>query len=254
MHIRVILGLALLFGGGLSPAIASAESPEKELTFDNAEMEVWKHSSKTSTEHYNKLVTGVLAGKEDVAIKMYALRSYYPKTPHYDPFAKSLLDKMTLYAYMIDISDDIIEVNEAADKYRNLVNEHMANIDVIDYALMLSRLDVRFGDAVFLEEVRDAIRNTWDIDLKKDGSSPDRAFRVVTYGEETYLLEKLGVKVESSEIYEVGRNFYNVHEVSSEEEGNYQLFFNVTQPIRNVSMMRSIREKENNSYIPLQYK
>ena len=226
------------------------ESPD-ESSVSRAEVGKWRSASRKLTPLYERFVRDIRLGKEDVSARMTTLRSYYSFTPYYDPFSKDLIDEMTGYAYIVDTSEDRAEVNSALSKYRDLVYRHVAHLGVVSYALTLSRVDVRFGDEAFLRKVRDSIRNIWS-GMPAAGLSPDNPYPIITYAEEEYLLQTYGATVEKSEIYPVGRKFYDVRDIVTEGGQSVQLFFDVTTPIRTVNIWQEYRKKEEKVTIPLQ--
>jgi len=243
--------LCFIFLGGEFTFGASAAEKSNRTEIRSREIDNWIMNARRLSARYEQLLIEIRSEGKSVKKNMSALRAYYVYTPYYDPFSKKLIDEMTEYAYIIDTSKDREKVNVALEGYRNIVNKHMAHLGVMSYALTLSRLDIRYGDKAFFKEARDAIQNSW-LGLPQPGSSPDRAYEIVTYAEEEYLLASYGAKVQKSEVYQVGRSFYDVRDIMTEDGDSLQLFFNVTEPIRTVQIKRAIKAKEEKVIIPLQ--
>ncbi len=264
------LGAGVMLGGALQALSQSAlqdpgyglhrlqdskknkkEKSESGLTFSRNELAYWERTQKKLTEKYEREVFEVMSGKKAPDRAMTTLRVFYARTPYYEPFGGNIVKKMTAYAYTADVSEDQNEVNEALKSYRKLLFEHLANIDVVDYALMLSRANPIYGNKLRLEKIYEALMK--DIKRGKNkGLDPDDAFIIVTYGEETYLLADHNVTVNKSEIYKVENKFYNVHDVFYEDQSPAQLYFDVTWPIYMYEKTKALRDKDSDFLIPAQ--
>ncbi|MCK5385038.1 MAG: hypothetical protein KAJ29_05625 [Alphaproteobacteria bacterium] len=224
---------------------------ESGLTFSADEINRWMLIQEKYTEHYGARVNGVMSGEIDAERAITIMRSLYPRTPYYDPFGELTIEKMTVQAYTADVSDDQTEINEALDAYRDLLRKHLANLSVVEYALTLSHADPIYGDSLRLKKIRDALHKNI-IGVERNGESPEEAFKVVTYGEETYVLGQKNVIVKKSEIYRVRDSFFNVHDVVYEDGQYSQLFFDVTWPIYMYEKTKALRERKDVVSIPLQ--
>lgn len=166
-----------------------------------------------------------------------SLRSRYSQTTFYTPFSNKIIDELTRYAYIMDTSSEPSEVNDASRSYRILVNQHIANYEVLLHILNLSRADVKYGNPIFLTKIRNAIRKGLIVsDLF--GGAPESAHHIYTYGEETYLLEQYGAIVESSEVYKVAGQYFNVHNMKMPDGKSRQVYMNVTAPILNTQILQ----------------
>lgn len=227
------------------------EKSESGLSFSVKELVKWEVMQERITLKYEQRVRDVFSGKISFDQIVTALRTLYPKTFYYDPFSKSTIDKMTAYAYTADVSDDQEEVNEALDAYRDLLFKHVANMEVVEYALTLSRVNPMYGDKLRLKRIYDA----FIVGMKRfeeKGTSPDDSYKIVTFGEETYLLGMHNVTVEKSEIYKVGNMFYNVHDVIYKDGRHSQIYVDVTWPIYMYEKTKAVHEREARRAIPLQ--
>ena len=222
-----------------------------ELNLADDELRRWSALSKSYTPQYEELVADLKAGRKDIKRSMLRLRNFYSYTPQYDPFAQDTIDEMVKNAYIIDTSDDNIAVNKALANYRELLDNHLANLDVVSYALMLSRLDVRFGDEYFLKDVRDAIRSVWD-GQHGVGKEPQHPYKIATLAEMSYVVSTYGGEVVKSDVYTVARQVFDVRDIITEDGDYVQVFFDISKPIRNVAVRKAVREKEKKTVIPLQ--
>ena len=255
---RLLVFLALLFVVPMSSAYAasanrggSGSENEDGVSLTDQEINRWSVISKDFSPSYEAMVMDLRSGKKDMRLGVSALRTYYPYTRSYTPFSDKIIDEMVGYAYIVDTSDDNVAVNRALANYRDLLNKHMANLGVVSYALTLSRLDVRFGDDLFLRKIRDTIRNSWS-GRGNIGSEPQHPYKVVTFAEEEYILSTYGGEVVKSDIYKVSKQFFDVRDVVDDNGDYIQIYFDVSVPIRNVAMIKAVREKEQKTVIPLQ--
>ncbi len=228
------------------------QKSESGLVFTKKELNNWKVMQKTLTKRYEKRIDDLMSGRVgNVRNLVSNLRAMYPKTSYYDPFSTLIIKKLTTFAYDADMSTNPVESSKALSLYRDLLYKHIANFDVIEYALTLARANPVYGDELRLKEIRDVLMK----DIKgreQNGASPDDAYRVVTYGEEEYLLALRKVTVKKSEVYRVENSFYDVVDVV-DSDGNYsQLYFDVTWPIYLYEKNKAVKESAGRFSIPAQ--
>lgn len=170
------------------------------------------------------------------------LRMYYAGTPQYDPMGDMTRRRMISLAYTVDNDPDPAKRREAFDEYGRLIAEHLANIDVVAQALVLSRQDKIYGDPKFFEWVRNGLLR----DIVQNGTGADlgNAYDVVTLGEEAMLMNVLRLKVLRTESAEEGGIYYNMHYVEDPKQAQpYWMFVDVSIPVR--FMQKEDREAEN---------
>ena len=228
------------------------EKYEDDFEFTAHELNDWALRQKISTRKYDKVVQEVMARRLSAEEMATTLRTLYPSSSYYDPFGSAIAKQLTAYAYTADVSDNPVEVNEAMDAYRALLRKHLANLEVVEHALMLARANPLFGERFLLRNIRNALRKDVRGEHLK-GESPEEAYHVITYGEETYILAPHHVTVQKSEIYKVDKHFYNVHDVVYDDNGRVsQLYFDVTWPFYLYQKTRALRAKEEKVSIPIQ--
>ncbi len=225
----------------ITPVFADLSDIKQEIS--PRELDMWKNKIPRFTKQYDDLVKKIYNHPKIIEDKVALLRSYYPRTEQYSPFSKSILDEITKYALILDDASDNEVINDDLMSYNALVAKHLMNFDVASFALTMSRVDVRFGDETFYKRIRDALINSFN---KRGvvGKSAELAYEIISYGEETYILEQIGGKIESSEIYNLNKRYYNVHEIVDKDGGYRQVFMNVTQPIKNIFYNQIIKEQE----------
>lgn len=169
------------------------------------------------------------------------LRSYYTKVPQYDPLGDAARREILTLAYAIQSDPDPAKRKEAFDKYGELVSAHLANIDVVSQALVLSREDKIFGDPKFFEYMRNGLLRS--IMRSGDGRNLVHAYDVMTLGEETALLRALRVRLIKTEPREAGGTYYNMHEVQAPDSARpYTIFVDVSQPMAFLEYQRQNKD------------
>ncbi len=233
--------LCLLFCGFLMflPAPVSAatiDDLEKNFVVNPRQLDSWRASVKHTTPRYAEGVRMLKrATKNRRKNVVTTLRAYYSRTQQYNPFAQDILDEMTEYGYIIDTSDDSLAVNEALLNYRALLDLHIVNLDVVSFALTLSRVDIRFGDEFLLKDIRDTLITEFS-GGGLNGKEPRTAFKIVTFAEEAYIIEGYRPVTKTTELFEVGNRYYNVHDIVDEDGNQHLVYIEITIPIRSILM------------------
>lgn len=158
-------------------------------------------------------------------------RALYTQSPAYDPAGdvtrNFLLDK----AYYIRGEKDESKRRAMLDRYADMVITHLANIDIVNQALALSRDDPRFGDPSFYEWMRGGLLSS--VLNSGNGDNLFNAYVIVAMGEETLLLNALGVRVLKTVSRESAGTYYNIHDVQAYDTGEKRsIFTNISIPMR----------------------
>lgn len=260
MRALILISILLTFsftakeGAAARLGNTAAAKNSNEQEFKQREVLGKKRAIDIAGRNYAETVEKIL--NKSVSVQKYAkvLRNNYQNTMDYEPFAQSIISKLTEYAYIVDTSEDSTAVRIAQKSYNSLLYKHLGNFDVVGFALDMSRLDVRFGNEIMLRDLyRVYITNLKrDIRLEK-GKNPDYAFNIITYGEENFILGEIGGVVQKSEIYKVNRKtYYNVHDLIDGNGEFRQIFFNVSEPIVGLNLINLIREHDKAFTIPAQ--
>ncbi len=231
---RLVFVLCALFVVSSSPVLAASAKSDSEAKISSMHYEAWQKSVDEYGRQYNALLKRMVSGAESDRLdeKVPMLRSYYSKTMHYNPFSKHILDKLTEHAWVISESRDAKAVNDAVVAYHELLNKHLVNFGVLSFALTMSNIDVRYGDEIFYRNVMNSLIKSFA--KSRRGGTPERAYHIVSYGEENHILEGIGGRITASEVYVVGRKYYNVHDIMSEDGEYKQVFMDVSDPIKNM--------------------
>ncbi len=178
-----------------------------------------------------------------------ALRSYYTLVPQYDPMGDTARREILDLAFKIQNDPDAAVRKDAFDKYGAVVSKHLANIDVVSQALVLSREDKIFGDPKFFEYMRRGLMRS--IVESGDGRSLIGAYDAMTLGEETALLSALHLKLLKTDARESGGMYYNMHQVQGNDTYEpYWIFVDVTKPM--IFLERKRQSKDNTFVVPRQ--
>lgn len=193
------------------------------------------------TEGYRDLIKGLYERDEDSRKIMSSLRIYYPYTPQYSAFPDVLEDRLMELSYLAANEKDPEKARLALQDYRNFVNAHLGNMDVLFWAVSLSKQDVRFGNPVFLQEIYDSyVHAIFD---NRDGRSYQQRYAIYTFGEEMIILGHIGDKSVGKEMYEYGDSKLHVHDMVDGKTGrHYKLYIDVTAPLK-----RSVEDYEDSN-------
>lgn len=166
-------------------------------------------------------------------------RVNYAQTDQYDPYGNMAKEFLLKLAYTAQTDPDPKKRKEAMEKYGTTLAGHLANLDVVNQALSLSRQDRRFGDPKLFNWLREGITNS--VFHSGTGATLDEAYDVMTLGEENALLAKLNLKVLNSKTEHAGIIYYNMHEVKDPvHEATYTVFVDVTQPMTWLEYRRQV--------------
>ncbi len=246
MRFIFILFLALLL---IPPVYAADSGKETDNPITAREVAEWEKRLEKRDRTYDFELIALAKSNADLfPSRVRSVRNLYAFTSHYEPFSDGLVDKMTEYAYTVQTSTDRMKVNKALQAYRDLVEKHIANIGVLNFAITMARVSAKFGDPTYYENARKAVYN--GLASGYDGSTPQRAFNIVVRDEEIFLLIRMGYTVEKSEIFHVNNAYYNVYDVRDENGKFDQIFMNITKPVKVSYIKKYLARKEQTYTIP----
>jgi hypothetical protein len=172
------------------------------------------------------------------------LRALYPLTPQYDPIGEATRKKIVNLAFTIENDPDTEKRKKAFEEYGETVSQHLANIDVVSQALILSQQDKIYGDPKFFEWVRTGLLRS--IMNSGDGRSLHGAYDAMTLGEEAFLMNILGLTVLKSESEHSGVIYYNMHQVRDKKvRMPYWMFVDVTYPLE---FLEKQKQRQGNNF------
>ena len=157
------------------------------------------------------------------------LRGYYAQTRQYDPMGDDTVRRLQNYAYRVENGDEN-EAKEALESYNALLEQHLANLQVVVFALTMSREQLKYGNPEFYRWLRDGLIKA--VMRTGNGKSLSDAFNIITMAEETVIFNQLGLKHLSTTQGNEGYYDYNMHDVQDLRTGQkWTLFVNTTIPV-----------------------
>ncbi len=223
-----------------SPALAQDESAAPKKT---REYEVFQKPIPPSERdelgkiYYESLTRNAILMPPDFDFGRF--RSTYSQTDQYDPYGEMAKEFLLKLAFTAQTDSDQKKRKEALEEYGTTLAAHLANIDVVNQALSLSRQDKRFGDPKLFEWLRKGIIDS--IFYSGSGATLQEAYDVITLGEENALMARLNVKVLNSKTEHAGIIYYNMHEVKDPvHAATYTVFVDVTQPMTWLEYRRQV--------------
>ncbi|PCK00623.1 MAG: hypothetical protein COA45_02280 [Zetaproteobacteria bacterium] len=238
MRFAIILCCMLIVNIPYVRAEPEIEGRKLNARMSTSNLNRLQRSLAQSTKSYDEVLAIIRKGSIHFDFDVGRMRGYYAKSDYYSPFSKAILDEMTEYAYIVDTSDDRDAVMDALISYKNLVWMHLVHLDVLTFSLTMSRVDERFGDEVLFADVRRSLLKA----ILYEGAKcekPEMACSIVSYGEETYILGKIGGVLKNSKIYKISNQYYNVHDLVRDGQ-EIQVYINVTAPIVNVEKLQAV--------------
>lgn len=201
----------------------------------------WQEKLESGQTYYDRALQNAQQKQGDFKGAIASLRSNYGRTYDYTPFSKRIIEELTRLAFVADTSKDTTERNRTLNSYRSLLNKHLANINVVEFALTMSRANVMFGDEFFLKKVFDALYDDFYSD-RDDGLTPATAYSIVTYGEESYILGEIGGELINSEVYKAGNRYFNVHSMNLPNGDFTQIYVDITTPVMTVYYQKAQKD------------
>lgn len=239
--IRVILLTLLLslFAGNL--ALAQEEDKDFTLTPHSTVNPAPNFLSYFFQPQYNQIVRrAVVAWPKPVDFRH--LRMMYMHTRQYDPLGEETLKKLAELSYAAETSMDTKEKQKKSGEFRDLVLDHLGNIDVVLQALSLARDNPIYGDPAFYEWV--VIGTQEDLMSGYNGRSMKKAYTLITMADEAFIFSRLKVKSVHSELVSDGANFYAIHLVEEfKTKKQYELFINTSIPMRHLKALHNASGK-----------
>lgn len=163
----------------------------------------------------------------------YAFRIFYTQTEQFAPISEDVKKTLMNYAHAAGNDPNPQKREDAARAFQTLATKHLANIDVVTMAGMLSRENPRLGSARVFEWLRKGLLES----VKTSGSGDDlyHAYSVVTLGEETALLRELKLTLIKTDSHHEAADYYNVHHVKNSKGEQREVYINLSIPLKILS-------------------
>lgn len=160
---------------------------------------------------YTDLAQQLLETTDFGVFDFAGLRSFYSQSEYYDPLAEETLQTLQGLVDEIAITtDDPKKTTALFMAYNQLVGQHLANFDVIEFALGLAVDDGRFGNPDYFRWIMRGLTDS--IVANQDGLSVARAYRIITLGEEQAVFDAIDFKVTSKNIQHSGYMYYGIYD------------------------------------------
>jgi hypothetical protein len=230
LRILLVCCAALSFA---APAIAQQDAKKPAKPYEAYKKPEYNGSMAEPTDaatrpYYEWMARQALAYKPP-GFDFGLFRMYYTKTEHYDPFGDARREILDL-AYSAKNEKNPKKREALLGAYAETLMHHMANLDVMTQAYVLAEEDRSMGDPEFFLWMRSGLIQS--VLSSGDGVSLNRAYDVITMGEETALFKQLPVDMLRVENQESGGVYYNFHTVQDTKHiAPYTVFVNVTIPM-----------------------
>lgn len=210
----------------------------------NLEMERIIRNNEVQRKRCEGVADNIGKGSDDqIRSDIMQYRFCYSSFGYYTPFSKDLVDEMTRLAFLADTTKNPHEAQQNLVAYKSFVKRHIANLDVAKMAYTLSKQNPQFGNPVLYKKIVSFLQDAIIPAGRPKATTPESAYYVISYGEEDYVLSKIGGKVLKSQIYEVGIKFYNAHEIEDAKTGNVVTYFiDISIPIDAVKNREKIKK------------
>lgn len=170
------------------------------------------------------------------------LRAMYMRTRQYDPLSQDTLKKMADLSFAVENTKDPEEREKKAGEFKDLVLDHLGNIDVVLQALSLSRGSNLYGDTGFYEWVVQGTEQ--EIMTRRKGRTMKDAYVLITMGDEALIFNRLGAKSVFSELVSNGAKFYYIHLAEDlKTRKQYEVFMDASYPMRRLKMEQNRSDK-----------
>lgn len=246
MRLMLILFIAIF---NLPSAHAADSGVAEDIPVTSFEVRNWERRVEKRDADYDfNLIQLKKSNADYFRSGIRSLRNLYAFTSYYEPFSDRLVDEMTQYAYTVQNSKDSIRVNNSLKAYKELVDKHIANIAVLNFAITMARVNALFGNPAYYERAREAVYA--GITAGVDGNRPQTAYNIVVRDEELMILARKGYEIEKSEVYDVNGTYYNVYDVRDENGEFDQVFMNITKPVKVSYIKKYLARKQQTYTIP----
>jgi hypothetical protein len=227
-----ILGLAasLFFCG------SAAAQEVQNAPFGSEDVHPGARYDYLGAAYYKRLTA--MAMLQDPGLDFSFMRSMYTRTLAYDPFSEDVQRKILVLSETVHTSKDKQEIDKALKDYDALVMAHLANIDVVEMARLLSKDDKRFGDTEVYEWIHDGL--LLNILNSGNGNTLSGAYDVVTFGEAEALMKALKVDVLAVKNVRESIVYYDMYDVGDPATGQTRtVFVNTSKPMRFAEWQKS---------------
>lgn len=165
----------------------------------------------------------------------------YAKGPDYDPYSEDTLNVLYEHAYMAENAPSENEKLLAIDKFKDLLDDHYGNLEVVTAGISLVRQNKDLGDLKFLNWLRAGLVER----ALTAGPGVDlfTAYDLYTSGEELLILRQKNAKVIEFEELSDGEHYYRIYTIEDKDSGSpSKVYFNFTQVMRGLIDMETLKD------------
>ena len=178
-------------------------------------------TSELSERDYTNVISKALRGNE--ATDFSYLRSLYTQMIFYQPESDLLMKELLTHSARVQMAaskapekSERADYQSALDTYTGFIAMHVGHPDVMWMASILAKDDPSLGDPEIYAWIYDSLK---DLVLTfGDGQTPESAYEIATWGEETLIFGALGVQRLKTEPINAGFMRYNMHSVYDREK------------------------------------
>lgn len=179
------------------------------------------------------------AKRNDLNFPFGQLLNSYARGVNYDPMATNTIEQMYNLAYEVQNSD-VNGNDDALQKFKQLLNKHAPNYDVINAAIPLVRDNAYLGDLQYLEWMRSGLQRRL-LKSGQDGTVAASAYNIYTPGEERFLLRYHNAKLVNTETLATGSAYYHIHLVEDQQSGApFRIYMRLTDIMRRMEAQQQL--------------
>lgn len=171
----------------------------------------------------------------------YNIVNAYSLGPDYDPFSKETLDKLYEYAYLAQNAETENEQLQAEDDFKDLLDDHYGNLDVLNAGISLVRQNPILGDLKFLIYMKNGITQR----ALNSGTGIDAysAYDLFTSGEEVLILKTKNGRIIDVEEINTGSTFYRIYTLEDKDTGvPSRVYFNFSSIMRGLITAEKLKD------------
>lgn len=180
---------------------------------------------------YKALVRTAVFNPHQDDFPFYKLRNEYAQSSWYETDIEGVKERLYVLLRRIQRSRDPYQINDALREFEQITQDYLGDISVVEVALLATKEDARLGNYEFFVWVYDGLMGS--IVGHGDGSDMRRAFKVISFDEEDFLLKYLErEKVATDIVTASGRYMY--HRMIVRKPGRKkteELYVDVTYPL-----------------------
>ena len=173
------------------------------------------------------------------------LTDAYIHSAHYDPEAVETIDRLYALAFAAQKEDTPLKTRmRAINDFQTTLRSHLANLDIVNTGINLMRLnDTLEGEIInlrFLNWIKDGLIRR--LTHSGTGDTIREAYRIISNGEEAYILALRNFKIIQTEDLFARGDYYHIHLVEDRDTGRpWKIYTNVTAPLEHQKRINALQ-------------